>query len=651
MFKYLNRTVFLAALVSLQATTVFGANFINNRIAFQGILKQSNGVAVPDGTYKMQFTIHTGGALDSVMWIKNNYSVQVTNGIFSAILSGTGNVAPGNVALTPALLEVSGADFTTSLQVDVAVDFNGGLSGDGVYESSYTNIPIMAVPTAMIADRCNLAQSIAANSVSDSSVQANSITLGKLAASGATSGQVASWNGSAWAPSTLANFSGSLAGDVTGTQASTVVARLQGVAISASAPATGNFLKYNGTAWAPAAGTSYTGGSGININGSNVVAASGVSSTNMSAGDYSTVLTNATPYAIDISGTATLATSAATVSGTVAIANGGTGATSASAARINLLAATRGANSDITSLTALSTALSLGQGGTGAITAPLARANLSAAASGANSDITSLTALSTALSLGQGGTGANTAPLAIANLGVSSTAVVQGGSLVSALDTGAANAYVVALSPAITAYATGQSFTFKALNSNSGASTVSFNGVGAVSIRKLGGSVLASGDVIATQMVTVVYDGTNFQMQSQVASSPAGGITALTGDVTASGSGSVAATVATVGGASAASIAAAATGTTAATSSNTPSTIVKRDGLGSFSMTDLNSSGIIAQTGAGTLSSGTGAISLNGSTTIAATKTFSTGAGGAVTLNGNTSVSGTNSVTPGAEAA
>ncbi len=56
---------------------------------------------------------------------------------------------------------------------------------------------------------------------------------------------------------------------------------------------------------------------------------------------------------------------AVTVGGTLAIAYGGTGATSAGSARTALGAASSGANSDITSLTGLTTALSAAQGGTG----------------------------------------------------------------------------------------------------------------------------------------------------------------------------------------------------------------------------------------------------------------------------------------------
>ena len=84
-----------------------------------------------------------------------------------------------------------------------------------------------------------------------------------------------------------------------------------------------------------------------------------------------------------------------TGTGLVPVANGGTGAATAAAGRVNLGAAASGANSDITSLTGLTTALSIGQGGTAASTPTLARANLGAAASGANSDITSLTGLVT----------------------------------------------------------------------------------------------------------------------------------------------------------------------------------------------------------------------------------------------------------------
>ena len=66
----------------------------------------------------------------------------------------------------------------------------------------------------------------------------------------------------------------------------------------------------------------------------------------------------------------TVAISAGTITGItdLAVADGGTGASTAANARTNLSAASSGANSDITSITGLTTALTVAQGGTGAAT-------------------------------------------------------------------------------------------------------------------------------------------------------------------------------------------------------------------------------------------------------------------------------------------
>lgn len=68
------------------------------------------------------------------------------------------------------------------------------------------------------------------------------------------------------------------------------------------------------------------------------------------------------------------------------------------------------------------TDLAVADGGTGASTAANARTNLGAAASGSNSDITSLSGLTTALSVAQGGTGSATASGARTNLGLGTLA-------------------------------------------------------------------------------------------------------------------------------------------------------------------------------------------------------------------------------------
>jgi trimeric autotransporter adhesin len=59
--------------------------------------------------------------------------------------------------------------------------------------------------------------------------------------------------GNAATATTATNFSGPLAADVTGTQAATTVARIRGVNVSSAAPAANQHLRYDGANWAPAA--------------------------------------------------------------------------------------------------------------------------------------------------------------------------------------------------------------------------------------------------------------------------------------------------------------------------------------------------------------------------------------------------------------
>jgi len=110
-----------------------------------------------------------------------------------------------------------------------------------------------------------------------------------------------------------------------------------------------------------------TAGSGITItNGAGDITiastAGGGTVTSVAASGGTTGLTF-TGSPISTSGTLTLG-------GILAIASGGTGASSASGARLTLGAAGSGANSDITSLTGLATALSTNQGGTGITSTP-----------------------------------------------------------------------------------------------------------------------------------------------------------------------------------------------------------------------------------------------------------------------------------------
>lgn len=85
-----------------------------------------------------------------------------------------------------------------------------------------------------------------------------------------------------------------------------------------------------------------------------------------------------------------------------------------------------------------------------------------------------------------------------------------------AVDSVGTDAYAITITPAITAYAAGQVFTFKAGTANTGACTLNVSGLGAKDIRKDASTALATGDILANQVVTVVYDGTNMQLISVI---------------------------------------------------------------------------------------------------------------------------------------
>ncbi|WP_435607732.1 hypothetical protein [Pseudomonas knackmussii] len=82
----------------------------------------------------------------------------------------------------------------------------------------------------------------------------------------------------------------------------------------------------------------------------------------------------------------------------------------------------------------------------------------------------------------------------------------QSGALSYALDTGAANAYAAAYTPAITALTDGMVLRFKALNANTGASTFNPNGLGAKAIVGGAHAALQGGEIVANSDVWLQYN-------------------------------------------------------------------------------------------------------------------------------------------------
>jgi hypothetical protein len=74
-----------------------------------------------------------------------------------------------------------------------------------------------------------------------------------VASSAPTTGQGLVWDGSQWAPANIDASAVVLNGDVTGPANASVVGKLRGVAVAATAPVAGQVLGYTGGQWTPQA--------------------------------------------------------------------------------------------------------------------------------------------------------------------------------------------------------------------------------------------------------------------------------------------------------------------------------------------------------------------------------------------------------------
>ena len=97
---------------------------------------------------------------------------------------------------------------------------------------------------------------------------------------------------------------------------------------------------------------------------------------------------------------------------------------------------------------------------------------------------------------------------------------LQAESYIAADDTGTANSYAITITPTPT-LGVYSAFSFKVAHTNTAPSTLQVNANPSKPIYKWGGvTPLAGGELVAGQIVRVIYDGTNYQMQSQSASGP-----------------------------------------------------------------------------------------------------------------------------------
>lgn len=82
--------------------------------------------------------------------------------------------------------------------------------------------------------------------------------------------------------------------------------------------------------------------------------------------------------------------------------------------------------------------------------------------------------------------------------------------LYGGIDTGVTNAYVLTFVANFTAYVDGVTIFWVPSHTNSGASTINVNGLGAVSIINQDGSALSAGQIANNRIVEMIYKGTGF---------------------------------------------------------------------------------------------------------------------------------------------
>lgn len=94
--------------------------------------------------------------------------------------------------------------------------------------------------------------------------------------------------------------------------------------------------------------------------------------------------------------------------------------------------------------------------------------------------------------------------------GVLAAIQAQAGNYV--VDTGSANTYAATLSPAPASLFAGLTVRIKIAHTNTSSSTLNLNGLGAKSIVHRDGSAMMGSDLLAGQIATLAYDGSNFQL-------------------------------------------------------------------------------------------------------------------------------------------
>lgn len=251
-------TLFLSLLV-------LPAQAVNPSLVYQGRILKPNGDPVTASTVHFRIQIRSPGNENCLLYQETqDQDLSASSGIFSLSINATGSTRTDS----------SGISFQNVFSNRVAFTLGAGVCSSGTtYTPASTDGRKIAIsfddgsgigwepfPTQTLAYSAMAIESLQVGGYPASSLLRVANGSGPQTATALTPANFTELTALIGGTSTqylkpgdtAAGFSGSLSGDVTGTQGATVVAKIQGVSVSSTAPTNGQSLVYNGTSWAPA---------------------------------------------------------------------------------------------------------------------------------------------------------------------------------------------------------------------------------------------------------------------------------------------------------------------------------------------------------------------------------------------------------------
>ncbi len=205
----------LGAILFRAMLPLIGYSAVPGTINYQGYLTDSLGTPI-SATVPIVFSLYSGAIGGNALWIETQ-NVVVASGIYSVNL---GSVNP----------------ITLPFEAQYYLGVKVGTDPEMTPRKALTSVGYAFRATA-----------------ADTATSATTA----LSATTATSAVTATSAG------TATHFSGTLSGDVTGTQNVTTVGRIQGYAVSSAAPAANHVLRHDGTTWSPSVVSLTTDVSGV----------------------------------------------------------------------------------------------------------------------------------------------------------------------------------------------------------------------------------------------------------------------------------------------------------------------------------------------------------------------------------------------------